>query len=1031
MNKIKYFFKSTIKTLSYFVNLLISVIKKSILSTKIFLKSKINSLIYSVKKFLSQIIKNVVSIKLVSFSILWIVIFVSVVKFIERILNLQNREMPLIDSVAIYLPSLYEIVGTIFISLFIFIAAEGMRDSNEKYKLKILLQESNLVTIIILFLLWIIWLPFITDNIISFLFLAGFIFLGIYAIYKIISVILNPEELWKKRIHIFKKRIQEVTKFLIDIKLNNNKFLSEVTRENSLFKLNYSPFIKRDRLTNLKSTQKGTVVHIDLNKLKYISDEINKTGEKQGIYYSRPSIDKYERNNSDHQVKTFNNPRYFHILNGQEIKIGTPILSYDSNINININKENLQKQLNALITTEDLTVIDEARSELEDFKIMMKKFIQENNDFQFEKQFSLYRHLVEEFLKAISKHGQYSYQEAKRERNTFPFGKNEGWPLLMWLREHIIYLFKEAEEPKSDKIYEEIKWFSYQVVSLSQEKNDHLLFQEALSLWQMQLFSLDKENLIREHIDFFKKHVIDLIFRNTEQHRKGKFKKEKEGYAIYLLEIIKNLFEYTLGHKKYCLLKDLKELLEQITKMYDSEGIFEPISINFSRMDKIIFDIPESYESRKFQFLFGLGSYLENLQINDLTEIKETIKKVMPGIAIDLKDYIKVYRLMYSSEVRHFWNWEFFNWPKDAQSIDYSPTKNIRYYFLKLMSDMPQKEFETVDITQLDSNIFPTLIGCLSELETLDIDDDKKEILRKFFHQILNHQNTIRKRHIGHSQLEESKIQNFIQEFKKTFASHSYMRKRLFGHNNKIQFREKNKETDDSVFVINIVVEKANFISDDKINSSYILDVSSLASKFSGNFISSEHKFLQSEILKKCTNEHITCDIFKEWLLVREPLNNEILLLNNTTLYHQIISDPVFSNIGTINSSNSYLKIKNKKISLIESHIHQRNIYAILIDISKLPLLEIFNPIEQEKEFFPFQLLEDIGISIGIDAFSHNDQLVENMINNPPEWLTQIGNKVAQKEFLNQKVNIKIAQGIHLNWNHTGYIGSSFSIFDK
>ena len=52
----------------------------------------------------------------------------------------------------------YQIVGTIFISLFIFIAAEGMRDRDNKYKLKILLKESALPTIIILFLFSIILL---------------------------------------------------------------------------------------------------------------------------------------------------------------------------------------------------------------------------------------------------------------------------------------------------------------------------------------------------------------------------------------------------------------------------------------------------------------------------------------------------------------------------------------------------------------------------------------------------------------------------------------------------------------------------------------------------------------------------------------------------------------------------------------------------------------------------------------------------------------------------------------------------------
>ena len=118
-----------------------------------------------------------------------------------------------------HLTAIYKIVGTILSSLFIFIMAEGLRDKENPYKIKIFFNESKLITIIILFLISLVLFLFQENRfslIISFLALWGFIGLSIYAISQIAVVTLNTEELWKKHINLFKKRIEEATKFIIE-----------------------------------------------------------------------------------------------------------------------------------------------------------------------------------------------------------------------------------------------------------------------------------------------------------------------------------------------------------------------------------------------------------------------------------------------------------------------------------------------------------------------------------------------------------------------------------------------------------------------------------------------------------------------------------------------------------------------------------------------------------------------------------------------------------------------------------------------
>ena len=76
--------------------------------------------------------------------------------------------------------------------------------------------------------------------------------------------------------------------------------------------------------------------------------------------------------------------------------------------------------------------------------------------------------------------------------------------------------------------------------------------------------------------------------------------------------------------------------------------------MKYKDIDESIFKFPESYESRRFQFLFVLGGCLEDLKRDDLKDIKETVKKLIPGIAMDIQNYAKIYQLMCNPKVDHF-----------------------------------------------------------------------------------------------------------------------------------------------------------------------------------------------------------------------------------------------------------------------------------------------------------------------------------------------------------------------------------------
>ena len=388
-----------------------------------------------------------------------------------------------------YLIIIYGIVGTILSSLFIFIMAEGLRDKTHPYKIKIFFNESKIITIIVLFLFSLVFLPFhefyqitLTAFFIALLVFIGF---GIYAIRQIALITLNSEELWKKHINLFRNRIEELTKFIIDIKFRNHHFLQVIkdqkNKKDQFIELEYSYPIESERknMLNLKSTKKGTIIDIDPVKLKSIFNEINEIYKKKRRQYFQNNENKIKKKTTipieeGNEKESF--PYKIHIIfcvkGGDEIRKNTPILFYNKFYDDKKHDyENIfQEKTNNIITTNETTVIDEVKIELEDFKSMMIEFIKSKNKFQFERYFSLYLDLAEVFLNELSKHGQFSYQDAKQYTSIMNFGKNEGWPPLTWLRNHVIDLFKEVKDFKSNKLYKKIQWLPYHLICLSQEK---------------------------------------------------------------------------------------------------------------------------------------------------------------------------------------------------------------------------------------------------------------------------------------------------------------------------------------------------------------------------------------------------------------------------------------------------------------------------------------------------------------------------------------------------------------------------------
>ena len=989
-----------------------------------------------------SIFKKIYSImKKIDFDIFFAMTFIVGIILISRIFYFFQKDIHSFSN----LVAIYAIIGGILGSLFIFIIGEGLRDKEYPYKIKIFFKSSKLITIIILFLFLLAILPFYKKGfipIISFISLFGFIILGVYAISQIALVTLNADELWNRHIELFKNKIKEVTKFSQKIKSNSEKFYKFInSREIRWF------IPEKSEQAYLKSLQEGIITNVKLGDLENIIKEINKQQSKQISKSKDPEsnqADSIFRTNGKERNQAKNKGIILHIYVGQEIKKGSDLLSYDEDIQIDI--RGIEKKLNNSVVVEKTTVLNEFQMELENYRSMIKKYIEEENTFQFTRYFELYFKLAEEFLNQLPK--SYSYQEAKREIKFVP---DSNWAQLGWLQDHIMDFFSQARDKKFenqfktenlDQIYSKIKWLSYHLINLSKEKKDHLLFQMAFHLWIRQLYYLSKDTnnfkkSIKDHFNFFENRLIPTIFSGEE------ITKEIEEYAIYLLETLKNIFGWILKEdKKFEFLNIFKDKIIQIINNRSSNIMhFQGSIINMNK----VFNEPQSYDSRKLQFLFGLGAYLDSQTRNELKisdekkiefdNIQNTIKNFIMDFfksyipPFDLKNFLNIYTLMKSREVDSFWRWSFLNMPADGQWR--KREENTEAYFLKLMLDIPQTEFEELKIEEIDSQT-------LSHLEYLNLTKNQKpqtsenNKIHTLLQKVSAYQDQKRVEYISKENLEQNKIKEFRKKFEIDFKETAYMR--TFFKNKKVIQTIKNE----FIWDMDYIDFKSYFIShkdkpnDINLGLSHPIDFSNgMPEAYSEGLSDAENKFLQAEILKKCAKKEISYSDFRTALTDRQWKNNEEVILVSSRRFLKTIEDLIEWDKKDNNSIFKYNFLsKNGKIPLkIDFLIKNQNVNAVIFDTSKLPILEMFNPINAKKELFKFHFLEDIGISIGIDDFSSNDKLMEFMIKNPPDWLIEKGSEKDQREYLKQMVNIKILQGLYLNWEGIeGYIGEYFVI---
>jgi uncharacterized membrane protein len=197
----------------------------------------------------------------------------------------------------------------------------------------------------------------------------------------------------------------------------------------------------------------------------------------------------------------------------------------------------------------------------------------------------------------------------------------------------------------------------------------------------------------------------------------------------------------------------------------------------------------------------------------------------------------------------------------------------------------------------------------------------------------------------------------------------------------------------------------------------WYIDYTKIGTTYGRNIARSEDLQLIKEIASYCTE--IKVDNLEEVFKKFNNLSNLLIISKNISMHDFFSNSKNFklrweTNVPAIETRGfvGWYKINEENIPAFERYFQNDNEKIVMfIDTSKLGKFIQYSPLnEGNKEEF----VKDI-FHMNIQAFSENIELMNNVLNNPPDWLVDVGDKDKQREHLEEKVLIEVSEKFELS----------------
>jgi len=304
----------------------------------------------------------------------------------------------------------------------------------------------------------------------------------------------------------------------------------------------------------------------------------------------------------------------------------------------------------------------------------------------------------------------------------------------------------------------------------------------------------------------------------------------------------------------------------------------------------------------------------------------------------------------------------------------------------------------------------------LVQLKIIKVDSDA-DVLKVKIHTFINRVITSSKEKLSSMQvmttMSPQRISEFKKEVLKSFNEESVIRGVYERFGNYLPIEQTKIAKPKLRFGINQVDEKGAFLDN------WYISYGGWGEQYGRGLANGEDSMLLTQIINKLKIKEVrdAADIHKE--IKRFSMNREVIIISSgQSLYSQLERDSRFTplwrlkeNRLDINGFAGYYEIGDKKIPVFESDRRGES-EIILIDSNKMGKIHQYDP-RKDKE--PKSLISDF-IYINIRSFSETDdaELLQDILEEPPQWLSEKGDRDTQKLYIKGRVLINIYESFEL-----------------
>ena len=636
--------------------------------------------------------------------------------------------------------------------------------------------------------------------------------------------------------------------------------------------------------------------------------------------------------------------------------------------------------------------------------------------------------------------GGFSYEQARKERESALMG---GWEQMRWLVSDVRDLIAAAIEGGNQEIVRESIRLPIRISRLALQNDDHYLFQEFSWFPGLYYRYSQKEEIQSEirsylfdqswkHFESLSKYYIETKLKKNIPDAK---KLSLKDFAITILVTYQNLMKASYDNNDIEGFRRFQQTTLSLftrtnreSKIYDIEHIeslLETPNISKERQTQLLEQLEvhllfQDIYNRRFQMFFGLASWIldeykkdqENIQIKELYNSTQSI------FNISLEEFTQIFLDTHTFDTEDFWNWDHWDTIPDGMVHTIRILEKLEQFFVvKALSLLTGRTKEEIDQIALPYNRDLAYLaeGTRDLIKTLDdiennpvnwqfvLSEDAIKLVEEFkaiLSRAKDQQELDDLERKRATQISDQKVNEFMDDFINGFYRNADLRS-IIKTISSIEMRLSEIPNDEiRRFGFNTVDDKAAFFDD------WHVHFGKWGEGYGRNLAAGENSAILKKIIESCEHRDGMNfnSIFSEF---RKKENILILLVNSASYFvFQGIEDYRYQNVRNNKWLTGIFEFKDVEIPIYEFFQINAEKKIIILDKSNVGKIVQYLPLEESD---PDNLLRDI-FSMEIYSFSENEDLLNEFLKSPPDWLKEKGNSESQRLYLKERVSIKIEE---------------------